>query len=785
MSDEKKKPVEKIAETVQSVPPVNKPPITAKPEKKKSKQTIGILGAEDQENDSKNFADILYDEITSVIGGNNPNQFFCMGMPGTLLDPALYAYDADSNEIKPAHVKANESKLANKLFDAAFMSAGDNGKHLTTQYMTALNMLTPKLNGKLFDAKSKLREVLMTPYPYNFEDGSTDVLTLEQVFYKLYSDYVAAKETWAQKQLDKKTELEKKYPDNTEEANVKRNDEYLEWYGVVAEAEELIVEEKFGKVLGVFSPGDMEIITGILESGSGRELAEARIALENVGELNPNGGHTYPVTFYPEDWFTLLDTSFTSIDLLESPTALSQRLHVLEMQRSNITANINKFLQLIPTEQEVTDLESKYKDCEDTFHSSFKEVLDTYSSTTLDMFKTVIDIIASNSDDPEKPNTKIVSEDMIGRIFGVDTDGIKKIVQLLEGNATQCINAQQALVDSSDKAVTAALKYFTVENMMQLKNMLAPLQQQLSEVNEKITEQKQQIALASAMQPQLETNDKGETVYQKADRSLVAPNEVPDRFTQIIITSSLSSVNNKCSRNASSSISSHGASFFFGGYSSSSSHNEALSNEINNNSSMEIQIGMSVAKVSIDREWFDPGVFMLTADMYNTSSEHIAPTDETKFQDPNKDLVLDRMKKMNDCVFSCYPTAFVVARDVTIKFTANQAISTAFAESVEDHSARGGGFFIFGGSSSSASSSSKSASTATSTANSVTVRFTAPQILGYYLEAIAPDKSTTISNSYDGNSDYISIFEFIETFKKMLDDHNSKYNKNLLAGSMN
>lgn len=167
--------------------------------------------------------------------------------------------------------------------------------------------------------------------------------------------------------------------------------------------------------------------------------------------------------------------------------------------------------------------------------------------------------------------------------------------------------------------------------------------------------------------------------------------------------------------------------------------------------------------------------------MYNTSSEHIAPTDETDFHSDNTQAVLERMKKMNDCVFSCYPTAFVVAKDVTIKFTSAEALSTAFAQSVEDHSARGGGFFIFGGSSSSASSSSKSASTATSSANSVTVRFTSPQIIGYYLEAISPDKSTTISNSYSGNSDYISIFEFIEKFKKMLDDHNSKYNKNLFG----
>lgn len=728
--------------------------------------------------ESTSFADILYDQITSVIGGDNPNQFFCMGLPGTLIDPAQYSYDTDKNQVKPAHVKANESKLADKLFDATFMSSASNGKHLTTQYRTALNMLTPKLNGKLFDAKTKLREVLMTPYPYNFEDGSSEVLTLEQVFYKLYSDYVSAKEKWAQKQLDKKIELEEKYPENTAESNVKKQDAFLEWYGIVAESEELIVEEKLGKVLGVFSPGDMEIITGILESGSGRELAEARAALDNVGELDPNGGHIYPITLYPEDWFKLLDTSFTPVDLLESPAALSQRLQVLEMQKSNITANINQFLQVIPDEEAVKDLKTKYENCEAEYKNAFGDYLTQNTSATLEMFKTVIDIIASNSPDPDQPNTDSVADSAIERVFGVNLEDVSKIAELLKKGASSCIKAQQELVDSSDAAVTAAMNYFTANNKLQMKNMLAPLQQQLNDVEEKIAEQKQKIALSTAMQPQIVKDAEGNA--EIPDKSLVAPNKVPDRFTQILIDTSFSSVNKESSRSSSASQSSYGVSFFFGGYSSSSSHQEAVSQELSNNQSMEIQIGMSVAKVEIDRAWFDPGVFMLTADMYNTSSEHIAPEDETSFHDSNKQAVLNRMKKMNNSVFPCYPTAFVIAKDVTIKFVSQQSISNSFAQSVEDHSSKGGGFFIFGGSSSSASSSSNSASIATSSANSVTVRFTAPQILGYYLEAVAPDKSTAISSSYNNNSDYISIFEFITAFKKMLDEHNEKYNKKLL-----
>ncbi|MEY8334473.1 hypothetical protein AALB53_15415 [Lachnospiraceae bacterium 47-T17] len=102
------------------------------------------------------FLDTLYEKITDVIGGDNPNQYFCMTFPGTLIDAADYQYDISGE--KPAHVKANESKLVNKLFDACFIAAADNGRQLQNQYRTALSMLSPKLNRDLFEMKVRLRK---------------------------------------------------------------------------------------------------------------------------------------------------------------------------------------------------------------------------------------------------------------------------------------------------------------------------------------------------------------------------------------------------------------------------------------------------------------------------------------------------------------------------------------------------------------------------------------------------------------------------------------------------
>lgn len=743
----------------------------------------GNSGGGTYNNNIKNFGDQLYDEITAVIGGDNPNQFFCMSLPGTLIDPSQYAYDVKNNEPKPAHVKANESKLVNKLFDACFMTASDNGRNLQTQYRTALNMLTPKLNGRLFEAKTKLREVLMTPYPYNFGDGDTSVLTLEQVFYRLYGEYVEAKQKWAQKQIDKRSELKKKYPGETMQSYVRQEDEFLEWYGVVAESEELLVQEKLGMILNVFSPGDMEIINGILNSGAGRELTEARNALDNVEEMNPDGGYVYPVTLYPQDWFELLDTSFQPVDLLESPAALSQQLKVLEMQRSNITANLSQFLQIIPDDAAVNGLKSAYNECEAKYKDALSSFTDQNINATIDMVKTAVDIIVLKKKDKngevEFPKDAI-SRSTVSRVFNVADNKTDTVIELLKKKAMDCISEQNKLITATESAVKAGMDYFEKNNQLQLKAMLQPLQQQLSDVNDQISQLKEKINLSSIMNPDEERDEHGKAIV--GDKSAVAANQVPDRFTQIIIDTKFSALTQQSSKESEASESSSGVSFFFGGYSSNQSHQSSVQSQMEAQENIHIQIGMSVAKVQIEREWFNPGIFLLTEDMYNTSSERISPASTTSFADQETEKVRDRFKQMNECVFPCYPVSFVVAKDVTIKFVSQDALTSSFTQSVEDHSSKGGGFFIFGGSSAQASSSSNSSSSATSTSNSVTVRFTSPQILGYYLEAVPADHSMSIGSSDAANdTDFISVLEFITTFKKMLDDHNEKYNKQLMS----
>lgn len=193
------------------------------------------------------------------------------------------------------------------------------------------------------------------------------------------------------------------------------------------------------------------------------------------------------------------------------------------------------------------------------------------------------------------------------------------------------------------------------------------------------------------------------------------------------------------------------------------------------NKQHEIQIGMNLAKVQIEREWFNPGVFLLTNNMYNFSSSKISADNDTSFTSGNPEEIKKLFAEMNECIFPTYPVAFVIAKDVSIRFVSQTTMSASFAKSIEDHASQGGGFLIFSGNSSSSSSSGQSAATANSNANSVTVRFTAPQILGYYMQETPADKSIHINSTTDTD---MSIIGFVSKFKEMIEDYNRTLREN-------
>ena len=127
---------------------------------------------------------------------------------------------------------------------------------------------------------------------------------------------------------------------------------------------------------------------------------------------------------------------------------------------------------------------------------------------------------------------------------------------------------------------------------------------------------------------------------------------------------------------------------------------------------------MDIAKVGIEREWFDTVVFDLTKDI-----------------------------EAGDSVFPCYPAAMVIARDISIELISKTSISSEFTEAIENYAASSGAYAV-------------------SADNTVTLKFVTPQIIGYYLD----------DTSGYSQTDYVSIFKFVEDYKKMLKAMNKNNN---------
>ena len=353
-----------------------------------------LLGAESNGTtpDEAPFVDQVYNQIASVLGGNDANQFLCLTIPGQALSAEDFKYDYGNNAPKGPTVEANESRLANKLYDPARMAGADNGLTLPYQYRTALDMLTPKLNEKIAVAKSQLRQLLMTEYPYDFGNGFDKTYTLQEVFFSLYDDWAGESEKWAEGQNNKKEELRRKYPETDADSNMKYNDAYLEWYETVAEGYLNVINEKMSKVISVFTPNDMKILEGILDSGSGAELQQARQTLINTQKLTPDGGYVYPVKFNPTNWFELLSTSFTPVDLLTTPDVLASKLQTLSVRRISLNSRITEISALIPNDTDVKNARDAVDTAKGELDKAEADLIKSYEGGVKAVLDTVFDI---------------------------------------------------------------------------------------------------------------------------------------------------------------------------------------------------------------------------------------------------------------------------------------------------------------------------------------------------------------------------------------------------------
>jgi hypothetical protein len=121
---------------------------------------------------------------------------------------------------------------------------------------------------------------------------------------------------------------------------------------------------------------------------------------------------------------------------------------------------------------------------------------------------------------------------------------------------------------------------------------------------------------------------------------------------------------------------------------------------------------------------------------------------------------------MNEDIFPCYPTAFVIARDVTIKITKSSDSTSTKMSSASSEASKSKGFFVFNAGNGNSSSSSDSSTSTMSDDKTITMRFANPQIIGICQHYLPKDESTAYPATESGDD---TIIAFVNAYKELID----------------
>ena len=165
--------------------------------------------------------------------------------------------------------------------------------------------------------------------------------------------------------------------------------------------------------------------------------------------------------------------------------------------------------------------------------------------------------------------------------------------------------------------------------------------------------------------------------------------------------------------------------------------------------SESLGIGFKAMKVTLDRGgWFDPNIFKATKSMYKLSGEEKISGGYPKFDKKTEpSTVKSELTSLNEALLPAYPIAFVVAKDITIKLKVSSTSSGTLNTVQKSLTQAGAGVFCFSVNGSGTSSSSSESAYAHSEEEYIFIRIPTPQIIGWFLQPVAEDKSTYYADS--------------------------------------
>lgn len=653
--------------------------------------------------------ELIYEQVNKLFGAGN--QLFSMEFPTRSLNYSDYEYNIEncySSLSKPYPVQEAEFKLSDQLFDHQEIVQGSNGESLSSVYNTILNNLVPKL-GDLKDFvsdKQKLREWLLKNV--NADGiGGKDTLSRMAISEELYNKYLEKENEWNKEK--NKTYDEYKAKDKL--------DEYAKWVSTEGRIKEEMINNYYNDAVVRGNYHEVLTMLGFLNVSSPAELLEkTKQNMRGCVRRSLDGSSdVYTVSFQPSNWFKSLKPNLSPKDLVMSKDALTEEYLSKKKAINNLSAQLND-IDLKSTqsksrddlEKEIDDLEAKIlnaengivKQCGEGAVSAFKTILNIYKNVADPIGKTSVALkqIENGLKNPESMTDSLNSVYLL--LEDASVESVKSVCQKYEtqGNLTKDMEKlsklKLALLESNNSDVSLMKNKIKMQisNLQSDIDFLKPLVEGVIGIEAEGSNEK-----PSELLPESDADDFTDIIIKQEE--VKAQSNIENR----------NKVFNKDTRVAG----------WFSSYENKETGAESKNNLLETNENLDLQIGLRVKKVSFDRGgWFNPTIFKMSKSYYHlTDMKGLLPS---------------------------FPTGFVVAKDITIKFKTDKQNSESCKEYMESNNTSNGGILGFRCSNSNSSKSVNETAYSGVSGAYFYIRIPGPQIIGWFQQDTADD----VSESY-------------------------------------
>lgn len=776
----------------------------------------------------------IYNKINSVIGAGD--QLFTMTYPGQPLNYRRFVYDTDGRNsvlTKPYTVAEAEFRIADQLFNPVAITAGTNGKKLSTVYNLLINNYVPKVDelAPFFRDRAGLSKFLLQPSGEIDEQGHP--ISRMKLTNMLYEKYLTAKNEW---EKEKNAKFDRMKADS-------RLDDYAKWMS----SEGLVREEQLNNLYNdVVVRGHLHEVMTLLgyinSSSTAEELEAVKQRMRHSQRLSLDESMlVYPVQFQPSNWFMAMTPNLQPKDLTMARNVLSDQLREKRKLLRKTKSKLSEIELLSISRTKISQIEDEVREGRKKLEEAESELMERYGDGVITAVKTYLNYksIASEMafdayvDQYTGGGFSMLKTEMSD--LGLLPDGLntsKKIIDTVTEATEAVINTykannkvlsqQRELLELSAKAANAKshemssekirlkdriedleadVKYLSdltagthgevakekvridkINRLLDAEYKQNPSAANRAQANKKNREILRQILewypnvdldKASNMSPGVHFNIDDDAHLTKIVKTQLKEElaklpkhydlipksseeaEIDGFFNDITIKISHSETEEQI-RSESESTEVHGSiSLGFFSASASYSHSKASNSMESKFLSNDIEIGMRVAKVSFDRGgWFNPALFDMSKSFF-----HLAKLKAGAGFSKNEDKYRKAQNKLEnsndyDYMLPSFPVAMVIAKDITIKVTSEEDIST-FSKEVESESMSGNaGLFCFSVSGGKSSSSMAESSFHGHDSKSFYIRIPGPQILGYYQQFVKDDESTHYSPMIkDGKED--------------------------------